>query len=123
MNKYGEIAVHAAHNIEFFDGDPRASWEASAVMYYPMKPHARNKVCPKSTFLGLCSFGFVKGIESGEYIRDVENKVYAGKAIGLLKRNPELSVEELWDAIAPDKTHNMQMHVVKGLFDKGFIKK
>ena len=77
-----------------------------------------------TAFLGLCEKGLVKYIPRGSYTRSIKNKDYAIQAVTLLRKNPELSVSELWKRIDkdnPEKAHNDQMNVAKALYDAGFI--
>jgi hypothetical protein len=65
---------------------------------FPTKS-SQEKPCPKTTFLGLCEAGFVKGIPKGKVTKSVKNKEYAIKAVAVLKQNTQttFSPKELWD--------------------------
>lgn len=118
MANYGKIARRA---VEIYREQrlpsPRQAWEAAAEIYYPDKKAAREKGCPKSTFLGLCEDGLIKGIPPGEYVSRKLNKSYGIQAYRLLKKEPNLDAKSLWDKIQPAKSHNQQMDVVKALFE------
>jgi hypothetical protein len=125
MAKYGEIAIRAAQEAAI-SSDPVASWKRAALSAFPDSQSARDKVCPKSTFLGLCEGGLVAGIRPGRYTRSVENKSYAVKAVEHLRRNPALADDpvRLWNLIIGNKgkVENQQMDVVISLWRNQFIK-
>ncbi len=118
MGRYGETAIEAVREAAA-TGDPVHAWKRAAMLTFPDSPSSRNKACPKSTFLGLCENGLVKGIKAGRYTRSVENKAYAVKAVELLQHNPALADDpvRLWDLIIGNegKVENQQMDVVISL--------
>jgi hypothetical protein len=124
MNKYALTALKAVQNfnnsnsiIEFYVRAAKDIFETKS---------AREKSCPKNTFLSLCEEGLVKGIPKGNYIKSVKNKEYALKAVTILKQNTQTTFtpKELWDKLElGDKRHNSQMDVVLALWENGLIEK
>ncbi len=91
--------------------------------------------CPKSTFLGLCTGGYIIGIPPISYSSSYKNRLYGETAVSLLKAFPfiaNLSSDDLWQIVTkilsaapnltPASTHNYQMEVVLGLWKAGLIK-
>ncbi len=91
--------------------------------------------CPKATFLGICSAGYVSGIPAFSYTDSYWNSLYGETAIQLLKTFPylaNLGTKELWIMVLSimkpfykldiTKTHNQQMDVILELWNKGYIK-
>ena len=124
MNKYGIVAVKAAKNLAKFGGDPVKEWEKQANLMFGRGTSMAKKACPKSTFLSLCEFDIVEGVQSGEYTRSVINKRHAYDAvIHLLEtKDNHISPSELWKIIASGKTHNSQMDVVCALYKNDLFK-
>jgi len=121
MSLYPEIALKSVNDvIKNPDLSPREAWNNNAIFFYPDKVSSQQKGCPKSTFLGLCEEGLVKGIKSGSYTKSKLNKRYGIEAVGYLRSQPNLSESELWLLIS-HKSHNEQMNVVKVLFNNGYI--
>jgi hypothetical protein len=56
-NRYGEAALMAISGGSSVDNDPVARWESAMEKLYPTSPTARQKVCPRGAFLGLCEEG------------------------------------------------------------------
>lgn len=123
MNKYAQTAIKTVQNyntsnsiIEFYVRAAKDIFETKS---------AREKSCPKNTFLGLCEEGLVKGIPQGSYTKSVKNKEYALKAAAILKQNTQttFSPKELWEKLElGDKRHNSQMNVVLALWKNGLIR-
>jgi hypothetical protein len=123
MNKYAQTAIKTVQNyntsnsiIEFYVRAAKDIFETKS---------AREKSCPKNTFLGLCEEGLVKGIPQGSYTKSVKNKEYALKAAAILKQNTQttFSPKELWEKLElGDKRHNSQMNVVLALWEHGLIR-
>jgi len=124
MNSYGLAAIYAVEGYKF-KKDPKEAWGVAVSDIFETKS-TREKGCPKSTFLSLCEVGS-KGIPKGNYAPRVkENKVYALKALEILKNrnnNPEkIGAIELWKlAQNQNKKHNSQMDVVLALWNTGLI--
>jgi hypothetical protein len=126
MGKYGETAIHAVKLIT--DGnikDPRDAWKAAAQRVFPHSASMRDKGCPRSTFLGLCAEGLIRGVSGGSYTTSSSNKSYGVRAVQILRRRPELaeSERELWLAVTrgTHKAPNQQMDVVITLWDRDFL--
>ena len=124
-NKYPEIALCAVDQLQRNAGiEPPDAWDKAASIFYPENESAKTKSCPKSSFLGLCEEGFVRGVEAGSYTKSKKNKKDALKGLKLLRKNRSLSKRsgrELWKQIAPQKTYNQQMDVVLALFKKDYL--
>lgn len=98
---------------------------------YPASESSRKKGCPRSTYLGLCEAGFVRGIPRGDYTQSEDNKRYAIDAVRLLRRDPNLAepsasaggAARLWAAVmkGDPKRPNGQMEVVLALWNTGLI--
>tara|TARA_R110002050_G_scaffold204522_4_gene340196 strand:+ start:124059 stop:124439 length:381 start_codon:yes stop_codon:yes gene_type:complete len=120
---YSLIAVKSVTTLEDYSS-PLDAWKAACKKYAASKS-AQDKGCPKSTFLGLCEEGYVKGIKKGKYTNSKINKSLGIEALEILmnNRNKEYSRRELWNNINVDKTHNSQMDVVLALWDNDLIEK
>ncbi len=121
MGKYGQAAVEATGLLHKGDEkSPVDAWTKIMELTFPDSESSRTKVCPRSTYLGLCEEGLVRRIPRGNYTRAVENKRYAVGAVSLLKLDPKLADDEslLWKKVTPDvgKTPNSQMDVVCALW-------
>ena len=125
MSDYGDAAVHAARACQTQRVvDPVAAWEA-AVQIHLRTEEGRKKSCPKSTFLGLCEEGLIKGVPVGNYTRSEANKAYAIQAVKLITKQPSLANDPhaLWKAVMAGviKQPNSQMDVVIALSQGGLI--
>lgn len=124
-NKYGLVAKEAV----VIGEKPVVSWVESVSKSFTSK-NSKEKACPRNAFLGLCEAGLVKGIKAGVYFKNKKenlNKKYAIKAVEILKENPSLSKNELWDKVRErlalgEKKHNSQMDVVLALWENNLIK-
>ena len=126
MGKYGQVAVTAVGLLHSGGTDnPRQAWDIAAQEVFPHSASSREKGCPRSTFLGLCEGGLVKGVPAGEYCTAVLNKQYALRAVELIRGNEELKENKLnlWNQVCTDakKKHNQQMDVVVSLWEQGLI--
>ncbi|MCR1319075.1 hypothetical protein NR352_19200 [Enterobacter soli] len=92
----------------------------------------KEKGCPKSAFLGLCQFGWVKDVPAGEYLSTRAlagpNKDYSIRAAQLLlaELDADYTPQALWalsiaDCIQPPANHNQQMNVVLALKEAGLL--
>lgn len=121
MSQYPNIAIKSVRDLrENSMLSPRDAWESNAKRFYPHQLSSQKKGCPKSTFLGLCEQGKIKGVKSGSYTRSKLNKQYGLKAVEYLITQPNLNETELWSLIS-EKTPNEQMSVVIALFKNGDI--
>jgi hypothetical protein len=121
-NKYGLTAIKALE-IYKVEESLRESWFSAAVELFESES-SQKKGCPRSTFLGLCAEGLVKGIPKGNYTKSVKNKDYALRAVVILKQNRHTtySPKELWEKLElGDKRSNSQMDVVLALWYKDLI--
>lgn len=122
-NKYGEAALIAAR----LDVPERVSaaerWDVAVRQLYPEKPYMQKKSAPKAAFLGLCEAGLVRDVPSGVTSPGHRNKVYAVKAVELLKAGTHRTVSSLWaDVSAGDELeHGAQMDVVLALWKNGLV--
>ena len=126
MGKYGKVAEVAINEMRSNPViTPEDAWKKAASSVFPESESSQNKGCPRGAFLGLCESGLIKGIPSGEHTRSESNKLYALKAVSILKENPELVSDEkaLWSVVmdGEDKTYNYQMDVVISLWRFGLI--
>lgn len=125
MNKYGQSALKAVELIRNNDNkDPREAWNRATIEIFGRGSTSQQKGCPRSVFLGLCEEGLIKGVPEGNYCNSPKNKVYAIKAINLLKQNSDYLDDKngLWNkSVGEYKAHNNQMDVVIALWEKGLI--
>ncbi len=121
MNSYARITRLAIDKIEFLKCGPERAWQESANEVYPSNEDAREKSCPKCTFLGLCEEGYVKDVPKGDYTTSIKNKAYAIASLDFIKVKPVLSSNELWLKLNINIPHEAQMDVVIALYDKGFL--
>lgn len=126
MNKYGQAALRAMQLLDYQKMiSPQDAWEVGTIEIFGKGSDSQTKGCPKSTFLGLCESGMVKGIKPGKYTQSKKNKEYAIKAVELLKHESSDSYDTivLWKKIIGEvgMSHNSQMDVVLALWNGGFI--
>jgi hypothetical protein len=123
--KYGLVALNAVNKLNNMEKmDSCHAWDEAAEFVFPTQISSRTKSCPRSTFLGLCEEGKVKGVKSGNYTSSNANKSYATDALELLQCSPNLTSKELWDKVISNdepKVHNNQMSVVAALFHEGYL--
>lgn len=126
MNRYGEAALKAVQYFKILK-NPKEAWNEAVKELFESKS-SRDKGCPRGTFLALCHNGLIKGIPSGPYANSIkENKVYALKAIEVLKKTNQqpsyVSAKNLWGQVQDiGKNYNSQMDVVLALWNEGLIK-
>lgn len=114
-NLYGRAAIRAA-DLAQTGAKPDDAWD-EAVRLFTQSQSVRDKSCPRSTFLGLCAKGYVKGIDPGVYTASNLISEYGVKAVELLIAEPansDLKPSDLWKLVWPSKRHNGQMDVVLG---------
>ncbi|MCS3408996.1 DUF6979 family protein [Serratia sp. AKBS12] len=118
---YGSIALVAVRAVIDSGVSPNTAWDTAV--------QGKEKSCPRGAFLGLCQDGWIKGVPSGNYLRQGNlNQQYAIRAAQYLLAKPGINVgaKELWqEAIKTaqnrDKIHNQQMNVVIALNDAGLL--
>lgn len=122
-NKYGEAALIAAR----LDVPERVSaadrWDTAVRQLYPEKPYMQKKGAPKSTFLGLCGAGLVKGVPAEPTTANNRNAAYGIKAVELLRAGTHRTVTALWSELTAGEeiAHAAQMDVVLALWKNGLI--
>jgi hypothetical protein len=124
VNQFAEAAKKAVKlYLEHTVASPLEAWQ-EAINGLSASVHVRKKTCPKNTFLGLCSDGYINGIPAKDYTDSVE-RIYARKAVEILKKNPSLADYpcKLWSEIGNDgKFCDSQMEIVVTLWKEGLIK-
>ena len=127
MEKYRDAAVLAVDLIANGSAmDPASAWLQSTRKCFPTSKNLQEKGCPRGAFLGLCSAGFVKGIEPARYGRASKNGKYAVDAVEVLRSNKFLASQPnmLWKKVAGNTvSENGQMDVVIGLWEAELISK
>ena len=127
MNKYADVAIKTVKLLHSTKLLPQEAWKITALDVFPNNVSSQVKSCPRNTFLGLCEDGLVKGVIEGSYTRSIKNKVYAIRALSLLKETPSLvnNKSVLWDKVVngANKQSNSQMDVVLALWNNQLIKK
>jgi hypothetical protein len=125
VNQFAKAAKKAVefyleHTVE----SPHEAWQ-KAIIEFSTSDNVQNKSCPRNTFLGLCSDGFVKGIPQNDYNKpDNFERIYAQKAVEILRNNSSLadSPSNLWAEIGnADKCHDSQMDIVCALWKEGLL--
>lgn len=122
---YGLITLNAVELIKQ-QLSPAEAWSRAVT--------GKEKGCPKSAFLGLCQFGWVKDVRPGDYLSaralNGPNKDYAIRAAQLVLANPktDYTPHHLWtlstvDLIQSAANHNQQMNVVLALKEAGLLMK
>ncbi len=132
MTKYGSTAVQAVGLLR--DGYKSAdqAWRTIAGKVFAGAPKARDKVCPREAFLGLCAAGLIRGVSPGTCSgsSDSPNRSYSVTAVRLLSASPELvrgTKIGLWRLVMTelglntDKKPNEQMGVVLALWERDLI--
>ncbi|MCU6679339.1 DUF6979 family protein [Leclercia tamurae] len=120
---YGLVTLNAVELINQ-QLSPTEAWSRAVA--------GKEKGCPKSAFLGLCQFGWVKGVRPGEYLSaralNGPNKDYAIRAARLVLADSEsiYTPRQLWTLstvalIQPAANHNQQMNVVLALKEAGLL--
>ena len=111
MKKYNKYGLTAIKALEIYKAEKslRESWFSATVELFDSES-SQNKGCPRSTFLGLCEEGLIKGISKGEYeSNSTKNKTHAINAVTYLKENnvESISTKELWSKLnVGNKSHN-----------------
>jgi hypothetical protein len=127
MAKYGRAAETAARFlVTRQESEPRAAWQRAVSEVFPDSATARDKGCPRDSFLSLCESGAIKQVPSGVYTRSVKNKTYMHRALSALRADPNLLLhdKQLW-LIATggaDTAPNYQIDVLTTLWRAGLIK-
>lgn len=125
---YKTVAIHAAQVAREYKISPVKTWQFFVENEYPESVSSQDKSCPKSTFLGLCQEGKIKGIPPGTYTSSKDNSRYGVNAVKILTNNAGKKYEpsELWKEVLKqeedqNKRSNSQMEVVLGLWEEGLI--
>lgn len=123
MAKYNKIALDAVGRLKA-GVDPRSAWALSAADAYPDRPSARDKGCPRSTFLGLIDAGVLLGIPAAPDLSNSSNARYALEAVAALRNEPGFAERpsQLWERTSgAPKQQNGQLEVVLALWNAGLI--
>lgn len=121
-NKYGLAAIRTLKNHNK-DNSLRDTWSSVTSKLFDSES-SQNKGCPRSTFLGLCEEGFIKGVPKSDYnSNSTINKDHGIEAVLFLKENitENISPKELWNKFNTRKSHNSQMDVVLALWYENLI--
>lgn len=125
---YGRIAIEALKKFNQKRIGLYESWMQAAYEIYPNSISRAEKGCPRTTFLGLCEEGYIKGVPKGIYRKQQRkngNKEYAVNAVKALLKDPSLRHKrlELWEKAIGGKTigENNQMDVILALLEKGYL--
>jgi hypothetical protein len=126
MSKYGDAAIKATRFLLTGQSNsPPEAWSSAVRGIFPESISSQQKGCPKTTYLGLCEEGLIKGVPPGKYTRSSKNKCYAIDAVKLLKQEPTLADDQemLWSKVVKGerKNPNNQMDVVILLWKKDLI--
>ncbi len=126
MGQYGEVAKMAARLLSGRTfTQPDEAWREAAGRLL-LAPSSRAKVCPRTTFLGLCGTGAVRGVRAGSYTRATHNSRYAERAADALRSDPALAgaPSRLWRIATEGKEvqPNGQMDVVTSLWSEGLLR-
>ncbi|MBM4306311.1 MAG: hypothetical protein FJ123_06185 [Deltaproteobacteria bacterium] len=126
MAKYGDAAIKATRFLLTGQANsPPEAWSSAVRAMFPISISSQQKGCPKTTYLGLCEDGLIKGVPPGKYTRSSKNKCYAVDAVKLLKQEPTLADDQemLWSKVVKGekKKPNNQMDVVISLWKKDLI--
>jgi len=120
---YGSLTLRA-YELIMQRLSPVEAWQRAVV--------GKEKSCPKSAFLGLCQFGWVKHVPTGSYLSSRAflgpNKDYAIQAAEIVLTNPNVvyTPKELWIRSSTGLynfpvNHNQQMNVVLALREAGLL--
>jgi hypothetical protein len=125
MNQFADAAKKAVKlYLEHTAASPREAWQTS-INGLSSSDNVQKKSCPRNTFLGLCSNGFIRGILPNDYnAPDNLERMYARKAMEILKKNPSLAdyPSRLWNEIGNGgKCHDSQMDIVCTLWTEGML--
>jgi hypothetical protein len=127
MGKYGQAAVEAVLRLSTNPlVTPREAWNLATSEIFGKGTSSQLKGCPRSTFLGLCEEGYIKGVALGNYhLKSTKNKEYGIRAVALIEKDPSLvhDVNQLWGKVVggEGKAHNSQMDVVVSLWNNGLL--
>jgi hypothetical protein len=132
MGKYGTTAVRAAGLLREGCESADKAWRAIAKEVFAEAPEARNKVCPREAFFGLCAAGLIRGVPASTCPEpsNSPNRRYSVTAVHLLWADPDLArgnKVDLWRRVLKElgmdtkKRPNAQMDVVLALWERGLI--
>ncbi|MCH2100425.1 MAG: hypothetical protein MK209_00665 [Planctomycetes bacterium] len=99
---------------------PEDAWAVMAAELYAGIPALQERGCGRSTFLGLCVAGVVRGVEVSDCLGAKKDQAYALRALKILNEDPTLAHNQdmLWRLVTEGRVirHNGQMDVVCTLF-------
>lgn len=123
MGVYGESAIRALNLVTGGKSlAPADAWD-QAIRSLTDNVLLMKKGCPRSTFLGLCEEGLVRGIPAGNYTSSVTNKINAVRAVAVLKNDPAIdNPVDLARRVAVRGISDNQMDVVLALWKHGAIR-
>jgi hypothetical protein len=124
VNQFADAAIKAVKlYLEYTVTNPLEAWQ-KAIDGLSNSANVRKKSCPKNTFLGLCSDGFIRGILPDDYnAPDNAERIYARKAVEILRDNLSLAnfPRKLWVEIGNGgKCYDSQMDRVCALWKGGW---
>ncbi|MEX9251219.1 DUF6979 family protein [Pseudenterobacter timonensis] len=125
QTRYGSITLQAIELISA-GSSPVEAWLRAV--------SGKEKGCPKSAFLSLCQFGWVKNVPRGLYLSPQAlngmNKEYTIRAAQIVMADTEAThtPPQLWKRSIsglphPPANHNQQMNVVLALKEAGVLVK
>jgi len=129
MGQYGIIAVEAAKKLcALEEKEYKNTWVSTCDVLYP-NMNKGDKPCPKTTFIGLCERGFIKGVIGNIDYTIEKNKQYGWEACRLIKEDETIinNKTSLWKKIMGllgepiTKRQNSQMDVVVSLYKNDLL--
>ncbi|MDQ0971355.1 hypothetical protein QFZ31_001233 [Neobacillus niacini] len=87
MGKYGQAAIEAVSLLSTNPLlKPRDVWNKATTEIFGNGTSSQLKGCPRSTFLGFCEEGYIKGVSPGNYhLKSTKNKEYGIRVVALIK--------------------------------------
>lgn len=126
MSDYREVARAARAKVISEGLPPGKAWDEAAKRIFNNSPSKAKNGYPRTTFLGLCEAGYVKGIPAGEYAdRAGVGKEHGVRMVELLREDddyeddPEILFTDATDGKVL-KDHG-QLDVVFGLWNHGLV--
>lgn len=102
---------------------PLMAWRKATMEIFGDTP-GQKRGAPKAIFLSLCEEGLVRGIPKGNYSRAHKTKLYALKAIQIIKNSKkEFTPIELWNKVQnKGLVNHYHMDVVLGLYENNLLR-
>ena len=125
INGYGKAALVAVELCLSKNINPVMAWRRATLSIFGDSA-AQKKSAPKTTFLNLCKYGHVKGINSGDYTNSDVTYNYVKKGIQILDDNKgkNFKAKELWEQVQNKGLLNRyHMDVLLSLWENNLIKK